>query len=91
MKAIYFIKWLVANIVKQVKGFDRWMWGWIVTCAFVSPLINNGMDSTVGRIFTVWVLTFWIGYGLVYTGIKSAYRKFQAEQDSVLDHLKDSK
>jgi hypothetical protein len=91
MKAIYFIKWLALKIAKDIKGFDRWMWGWIVTCGFITPLINNGIDSLVGKIFIIWIATFWIGYGLVYTGIKSAYRKFQTEQDALLNHLKDPK
>jgi hypothetical protein len=90
MKKIYFIKWLASNIVKQVKGFDRWMWGWIITCGFFTPLLNQGIDSIVGKVFLVWILTFWIGYGLVYTGIKTAYRKFQDEQAKMLEQLKDA-
>jgi hypothetical protein len=88
MKIVYFIKWLALNIVKQVKGFDRWMWGWIITCGFFTPLLNQGIDSIVGKVFLVWVLAFWVGYGLVYTGIKTAYRKFQDEQAKMLEQLK---
>lgn len=93
MKLVYFVKWLSSNFVKQVKGFDRWMWGWVATCFFGSMYFSADKESVLGSIsqgaLIFLIVGFWICYGVIYTGIKTAWRKFNEEQNKVLDHLKD--
>ena len=90
MKKAYFIKWLWNKIVAEVKRWDRWQWGWIATCSIGTNAIMFRDQNPNYFIFVVTVAAvFWIGYGLIYTSIKTAYRKFQEEQNKMLDHLKD--
>ena len=93
MKIIYFIKWLSVNVVKQVKGFNRWMWGWAATCFFASMFFSAGKDDPTYMIskiaLIILVSVFWIGYVIIYNGIKTAWNKFTAEQEKILNHLKD--
>lgn len=93
MKQIYFIKWLGNSIINQVQSFDRWMWGWMATCFFFS-MWASAKDGTAIEEFarialTFILLGFWFLYGLVYTGLKTAWRKFNEEQEKMLNHLKD--
>jgi len=66
------------------------MWGWFVTCAWGPTAIMDRAEVPASyHLFVLFVLVFWIGYGLVYTGIKRAYKRFQAEQEKMVEHLKD--
>ncbi len=93
MKIVYFVKWLSSNLVKQVKGFDRWMWGWMVTCMLISMYASAEKGTPAEEFARIGLLViglgFWMLYGVVYTGIKTAWRKFNEEQDKLLEHLKD--
>jgi hypothetical protein len=90
MKTVYFIKWLWSKLVAEVKSWDRWQWAWMVTCGVgTNAIMYRDQNPNVFHGFLIFVAVFWIGYGLVYNEIKKAYRKFQAEQAKVLDHLKD--
>jgi hypothetical protein len=93
MKIMYFVKWLSSNFAKQVKGFDRWMWGWVATCFFASMYFSaekgGPTEDFAGIGLSVMFIGFWFLYGVVYTGIKTAWRKFNEEQNKMLDHLKD--
>jgi hypothetical protein len=95
MKIVYFLKWVSANFAKQVKSFDRWMWAWVATCFFGSMYFSVTKDTALGDFakgaLIALIFGFWVGYGLIYTGTKTAWRKFNEEQNKVLDHLKDSK
>jgi putative Mn2+ efflux pump MntP len=92
MKAIYFIKWLWNKSVAEVKSWDRWQWAWMLTCGVGTNAIMF-RDENPNWFAGVLIVTtaFWVGYAMIYTGIKKAYSKFQAEQDNILNHLKDSK
>jgi hypothetical protein len=91
MKLLPFIKWLFAGIVANIKSWDRWMYGWIVTCAWgPSAIMDREQSPTSFNLFVDFVLIFWFGYGLVYTSIKNAYKKFQKEQQDLLDTIKHS-
>jgi putative Mn2+ efflux pump MntP len=89
MKQLYFIKWCYNNIITNIKSWDRWMWGWFVTCGWgPTAVMDREMLPTSYHLFILFVLIFWVGYGLVYTGIKRAYKKFQEEQERMIEHLK---
>jgi putative Mn2+ efflux pump MntP len=90
MKYVYFIKWLGKKIVTNVKSWDRWMYGWLITCAWgPTAFAEKENYPNSFNYFITFVLVFWVGYGLIYTSIKNAYRKFQEEQDRIVSHLKD--
>jgi hypothetical protein len=90
MKYVYFIKWLGKKIVINVKGWDRWMYGWLITCAWgPTAFAEKENYPNSFNYFITFVLVFWVGYGLIYTSIKNAYHKFQKEQDRIVNHLKD--
>jgi putative Mn2+ efflux pump MntP len=90
MKQLYFIKWCVKGAWENIKNWDVWMWGWFVTCAWGPTAIMNRAESPAAFDgFMFFVLLFWIGYGVIYTGIKNAYKKFQNEQAQIVNHLKD--
>lgn len=88
MKQLYFIKWCFNSILENLKGWDRWMWGWMITCAWgPTAIMNKDKLPDSYNSFILFVFVFWVGYGLVYTGIKRAYKQFQEEQNKILDHL----
>jgi len=90
MKKTYFIKWLWNKFVAEVKGWDRWSWAWMVTCGWgTNAIMYREENPNTFKYFVIAALVFWVGYGLIYTGIKQAYSKFQEEQAKMLDHLKD--
>lgn len=90
MKIVYFIKWLYSKAVNEVKRWDRWHWSWMVTCGWgTNAIMFRDQNPNNFFAFLIFVSVFWIGYGIVYTGIKTAYRKFQEEQTRIVDHLKD--
>ena len=90
MKYLYFIKWCFKGILENIKGWDRWMWGWMITCSWgPTAVIDRAEVPTSYNLFILFVFVFWVGYGLVYTGIKRAYQKFQEEQARMVEHLKD--
>ena len=90
MKFLYFIKWCWNKIVAETKSFDRWMWAWVVTCAWgPQAFMNREADPTSYNLFVMFVFIFWGLYGFVYTGIKRLYKKFQEEQEQMVNHLKD--
>jgi hypothetical protein len=89
MKQIYFIKWLFNSIVTNIKSWDRWMWGWLITCAWGPTAIMDRVEVPASyNLFVMFVLLFWVVYGLIYTRTKNAYKKFQDEQARIVDHLK---
>lgn len=91
MKILSFIKWLCKNIVTHIKGWDHWMYGWVITCAWgPNAVINREEFPTNFNLFMTFVFVFWFGYGLVYTGIKNAYQRFQKEQQDLFDTIKSS-
>lgn len=87
-KNLYFIKWLGKNIFNEIKKFDRWMWGWVITCMLFSHWASSDFSESAKYIFFSWLVGFWGIYGIVYTGIKHSYRKFIEEQNEIIDHLK---
>ena len=90
MKNVYFIKWLWSKSVAEVKSWDRWSWGWMFTCGIgTNAIMYREQNPNMFYGFLIVAAVFWIGYGMVYTGVKNAYRKFQEEQAKMLDHLKD--
>lgn len=90
MKNVYFIKWLWSKAVAEVKSWDRWQWAWMITCGVGTNAIMFRDENPNYFIFVVTVIAiFWVGYAMVYTSIKTAYRKFKEEQAKMLDHLKD--
>jgi putative Mn2+ efflux pump MntP len=92
MKQLYFIKWCLKGISKKIKDMDRWMWAWAITCGWGPSAITDRVEfPTSYNLFLAFVFIFWIGYGLIYTSIKNAYRKFQEEQVRTFQYLKDEK
>lgn len=92
MKQLYFIKWCFKGISEKIKSMDRWMWAWAITCGWgPNAVIERTEFPTSYNLFMVFVFVFWIGYGLIYTGIKNAYQKFQEEQVRTFQYLKDEK
>jgi hypothetical protein len=90
MKYLYFIKWCAKSIWTSIKSWDVWMWGWFVTCAWgPSAVMNRAEVPASYNLFILFVFVFWFGYGLIYTGIKRAYKRFQEEQEKMVNHLKD--
>jgi hypothetical protein len=90
MKYLYFIKWCAKGIWENIKSWDIWMWGWFVTCAWgPSAIMNRAEVPDSYFAFVLFAFVFWFGYGLVYTGIKRAYKRFQEEQEKMVEHLKD--
>jgi hypothetical protein len=90
MKHLYFIKWCLKGIWENIKSWDVWMWGWFVTCAWGPTAIMDRADMpTSYHLFMIFVFVFWVGYGLIYTGIRRAYNRFQEEQEKMIEHLKD--
>jgi hypothetical protein len=90
MKQLYFIKWLFNSVVANIKSWDQWMWGWFITCGWGPTAIMNRTEvPTSYNLFMIFVFVFWDGYGLIYTGIKNAYKRFQEEQEKMVEHLKD--
>lgn len=90
MKLLYFIKWCWNNFVATVKSWDQWMWGWMITCGWGPTAFMNRVESPESfHYFMIFVLVFWVAYGFIYTGIKRLYRKFQDEQERMVEHLKD--
>ena len=90
MKQLYFIKWLFKGVINNIKSWDRWMWGWFITCGWGPTAIMNRAEVPASyHFFILFVLIFWVGYDVVYTGIKHAYQKFQEEQERMIEHLKD--
>lgn len=91
MKKVYFIKWLWNKAVAEVKSWDRWQWAWMFTCGIGTNAIMY-RDQNPNWFIGVLIVTavFWVGYAMVYTSIKKAYRKYQEEQAKVLNHLKDA-
>jgi hypothetical protein len=93
MKIFYFTKWLSNRVIDQVMGFDRWMWAWGATCFFGSMFASADKGTVIYDVsrssLIVLIVGFWFGYGLVYTGIKTAWKKFNSEQQQMLKHLED--
>ena len=90
MKNVYFIKWLWSKLVAEIKRWDRWQWAWMFTCMVgTNAIMHRDENPNVFFAFLIFVAVFWVGYGIVYTSIKKAYRKFREEQEKMLEHLKD--
>ena len=88
MKQLYFIKWCLNGILENIKSWDRWMWGWMITCAWgPTAFLQREHYPNSFNYFIAFVLIFWFGYGVVYTNIKSAWIKFNDEQNKIIDHL----
>jgi len=91
MKKMYFIKWCWSKFVAYVKSWDRWMWGWLVTCAWGPDAVTErATNPNSFYCFMIFALVFWVGYGVIYTGIKRLYQKFVDEQERIVDHLKNA-
>lgn len=90
MRLWYFVKWCWAKSVAYIKTWNRWQWAWMLTCMWgPNSFMYRELYPTQWTCFMAFVLIFWGLYGMVYTSIKRAYKKFQAEQDRMVDHLKD--
>ena len=90
MKFWYFIKWCWNKLIAETKGWNHWMWAWIVTCGWgPTAFMNKETNPDNFYAFVLFLFLFWVLYGFVYTGIKRLYRKFQDEQQRMVDHLKD--
>ena len=90
MKIWYFVKWGWAKLVNHVKSWDHWMWAWMITCGWgPTAFLYRSEYPNSWNLFVALALIFWGLYGVVYTGIKRAYNKFLAEQERMVEHLKD--
>ena len=90
MKIWYFTKWCGNKFIDTMKGWDHWMWAWIITCGWgPSAFLHRETNTDEFNLFLTFVAVFWGLYGIVYTGIKKAYKKFLAEQERMVEHLKD--
>ncbi len=91
MKILSFIKWGSKSILENIKSWDRWMWAWFVTCAWgPTAFMDRETYPKSYELFIVFVFIFWIGYALIYTGIKRSYQKFQKEQQDLFDKINSS-
>lgn len=88
---LYFIKWCWHKLVASIKSWDHWMWAWMMTCFTGSAWAN----STAGTLWAdichwamiVLIVGYWIGYALLYTGVKKAWKSYQEEKQKVINIL----
>lgn len=88
---IYFLKWCWRKIVVDVKSWDSWQWGWIFTCFLTSMFFSADKGTTIetiSRILLACLIVFyWIGYLLIYSGIKRSWNKYQEEKRNLVKIL----
>ena len=92
MKIVYFLKWSWFKFLEELKNWEHWQWATIITMFFASGAIfsPNGFYATACARITVTILIFyWAIYVVIWGTIKRAWKKFNDEQEKMLNHLKD--
>jgi len=92
MKEIfYFLKWSYHKSISSIKSWDHWMWAWLATCFFASSWLNSPKGSTLETInhgiLSAIILFYWVGYIIVFNGIKKAWSSYQEEKQKVINIL----
>jgi uncharacterized sodium:solute symporter family permease YidK len=92
MKIVYFLKWSWFKFLEELKNWEHWQWATIITMFFASGAVfsPNGLYQQVCAKITVTILiVYWAIYVVVWGTIKRAWKKFNDEQEKMLNHLKD--
>ena len=92
MKVVYFLKWSWFKFLEELKDWEHWQWATIITMFFASGAIfsPSGVYATTCARITVTILIFYWGlYVVIWGTIKRAWKKFNDEQEKILNHLKD--
>jgi hypothetical protein len=92
MKIVYFLKWSWFKFLEELGDWEHWQWATIITMFFASGAVfsPNGLYQQVCAKITVTILiVYWAIYVVIWGTIKRAWKKFNDEQEKVLNHLKD--
>ncbi len=88
---LFFLKWCYRKAVQNIKSWDNWMWAWLSTCFFGSMYFNSTKGSLTetishGMLMAI-ILFYWVGYTLIYNGVKTAWSAYQDEKQRVINIL----
>jgi hypothetical protein len=91
MKVIYFLKWCGTKSISLIVNFNRWDYCWLATCLLggYAAGAKFDLDQLSTQLLIGWTVVVYGLYGIVYCGIKHLWKKFQDEQERMLEHLKD--
>ncbi len=88
---LFFLKWCYRKTISNIKSWDSWMWAWLATCFFGSMYINSTKGSQIETIshgiLGAIILFYWVGYTLIYNGVKTAWSAYQDEKQRVINIL----
>jgi len=85
MKLWYFIKWCFVNVAYSILKFKFWQWANIVSGFWFGWAIFGDKEDT--KHWLIAMLVFW-GCAAIFTGIRYFWRKFNEEQQSIINTLK---
>jgi uncharacterized sodium:solute symporter family permease YidK len=92
MKIVYFLKWSWFKFLEELKDWEHWQWATIITMFFASGAVfsPSGLYQQVCAKITVTILIiYWAIYVVIWGTIKRAWKKFNDEQEKMINHLKD--
>ncbi len=94
MKTVFFIKWCWAKFLAELRDWEHWQWGTIVTMFFLGGAVlgpSNAWSRFSATVLVLIAIFYWGCYVILFKSIQRAWRKFNEEQQQILNHIKDGK
>jgi hypothetical protein len=92
MKVLYFIKWCWNKFLEELKDWEHWQWGTIVTMFFFGGAMigpENAYSRFCANMLVAIGIFYWACYVVIFKSVQRAWKRFNDEQTKILNHIKD--